>query len=65
MRYLYKKPVIDAKTVGRYLDVAPNTAGAFIADLVEQGVLSEMTGQRRNRLYLFHEYIELFSRENS
>lgn len=63
MRYLYKKPIVDAKLVSAFLEVTPNTSNAFIAELVERKVLSEITGQRRNRLYMFQEYIELFSRE--
>lgn len=64
MQHLYKKPVIDGKGVAAYLDVSANTSNALIADLVAQNVLSEITGQRRNRLYLFREYVELFTREN-
>jgi Fic family protein len=39
-----------------------NTASALISDLVEYGVLTEITGQQRNRLFVFQDYIALFSR---
>jgi Fic family protein len=60
MRHLYAQPVTDVKMVTKLLSTTPNTAASLINDLVEYGVLSEMTGQRRNRLFLFHDYIGLF-----
>ena len=60
MRHLYAQPVIDVKSVTALLATTTNTAASLIADLAEHGVLAEVTGQRRNRLFLFHDYIELF-----
>lgn len=60
MRHLYGRPIIDVKGVTALLSTTTNTAAALIDDLVEYGVLIEMTGQRRNRLFVFHEYLNLF-----
>ena len=60
MRYLYARPVIDVKAVTGLLSTTTNTAASLINDMVEHGVLLEVTGQRRNRLFLFHDYLELF-----
>lgn len=38
---------------------------SLINDMVEQGLLVEMTGGRRNRLFLFHDYLELFRKANA
>ncbi|TXH70040.1 MAG: Fic family protein [Thiothrix sp.] len=62
MRYLYRKPIVDIKSVITLLDTTPNTAGTLINDLVSYGVLVEVTGQRRNRLFVFREYLGLFTR---
>ncbi len=62
MRHLYARPVIDVKYVTRLIASSPNTASALINDLVAHDVLVEITGQRRNRLFVFHEYIALFRR---
>ena len=62
IEYLYKKPVVDTKAVTAFLDTTPNTASAMVSDLVKHGVLTEVTGQRRNRLFIFRDYIELFTR---
>lgn len=61
-RHLYGQPVVDIKGVAALIGGVSNTASALIADLVSHGVLLEITGQQRNRLFLFHEYIELFRR---
>ena len=61
LRYLYRKPIVDAKTVANMLDTTPNTANSLIVDFVRHGVLTEMTGQRRNRLFMFRDYMTLFS----
>jgi len=60
MRHLYAQPVIDVKAITSFLSTTTNTAASLISDMVEHGVLVEMTGQRRNRLFLFHDYLELF-----
>lgn len=62
MRYLYRKPVVDVKTVTELLEITQKTAGSLVDDLVSYGVLAEITGQRRNRLFVFREYIGLFTR---
>ena len=62
MRHLYARPVIDVKYVTKLIASSPNTASALINDLVAHDVLVEITGQRRNRLFMFHEYIALFRR---
>lgn len=57
---LYARPVVDVKTVAVFLDTTPNTASSLIDDLVTHDVLREMTGQRRNRLFVFDGYVNLF-----
>ncbi len=62
MLRLYAQPIVGIEAVTRLLSTSTNTASALIADLVAQGLLVEMTGQRRNRLFLFHDYLQLFRR---
>ena len=61
MRYLYGQPVVDIKAVCHLLDTSPNTAGSLVNDLVKYGTLREITGQQRNRLFIFHDYLSLFT----
>jgi len=60
MRNLYAQCATDVKAVTVPLSTAPNTAASLINDMVEQCVLAGATGGRRNRLFLFHDYLELF-----
>ncbi len=60
IRNLYATPVVDVKMVSDMLETTTNTAAALIADLVKYELLSEITGQRRNRLFIFLPYFALF-----
>jgi Fic family protein len=62
MHNLYARPILDVKSVTAITGSSTNTAAALINDLVSYGVLVELTGQRRNRLFAFDEYISLFRR---
>ena len=62
MHYLYRHPIIDVKTITELLKTTQKTAGVLIEDMISYGVLTEITGQRRNRLFVFKEYLALFSR---
>jgi Fic family protein len=48
---LLRQPVVTARVVVRELGVSPPTAQAALQRLVEDGVLRESTGHRRNRVY--------------
>jgi Fic family protein len=60
MRHLYTQPVVDVNMAAKVIGATTNTASALIADLVAYGVLTEVTGQRRNRLFVFNDYVEFF-----
>lgn len=60
MRQLYARPVIDVKWVTNILDTTTNTASTLVDDMVKFDVLVEITGQRRNRLFVFNDYLNLF-----
>ena len=62
MRHLYAHPVVDVNLAAEIFKATTNTASALIADMVTHGVLEEVTGKRRNRLFVFNEYIKLFRR---
>ncbi len=60
MRHLYAQPIVDIKKASKMIGGTTNTASALIQDLVSYRILSEITGQRRNRLFAFTDYISLF-----
>ncbi len=61
MRYLYQRPMINAAKVGEIAEVSPASAYKLIADLERFGILKEITGSKRSKIYVFDEYLQLFS----
>lgn len=55
---LYEYPIIDARGVKRHLDVTLDTAIAWLQKFEELGIVREITGQKRGRVYRFDRYID-------
>lgn len=62
LNYLYGNPIIDSSKVAEILEVHASTANRLINDLVQLGILVELTGFKRNRIFAFQKYIDLFSK---
>jgi len=60
LNVLYRRPVIAAADLEQALGVSAPTAQALTKDLIRLGILVEITGQMRGRLYEFDLYLELF-----
>lgn len=58
--HLFRQPVVSAKLVESALDVSQPTASALVRDLEGIGFLRELTGKRRNRLFAYQPYLDLF-----
>lgn len=58
--FLYKKPIVDVKTVSEITGVTVTTANSLVQDLVQLGIIKEATGAKRGRLYVMYDYIRLF-----
>lgn len=57
---LFRQPVVNARTVEALIDVSQPTASALVRDLERLGILRELTGQPRNRLFAYTRYLDLF-----
>ncbi|WAR44726.1 Fic family protein [Methylomonas rapida] len=60
LNLLYRKPVIVASEVEKFLAVSTPTANALIKELERMGYLKEITGQQRSRIFSFEPYLKLF-----
>jgi len=60
MDYLYNEPMIDVHGAARLLGSKYSAANNLIADLEKAGILKEVTGYRRNRVFLFAVYLDIF-----
>jgi Fic family protein len=60
---LFSTPMISIKRVQEVTNLSVKAAGALVQAFVDFGILNEISEQRRNRIYAFSEYIELFAKE--
>jgi len=60
LQYLLKKPVVNVNQVKAISQSSYKTANDLVTEFVNYGLLKEMTGQSRNRLFVFDEYLQLF-----
>ena len=60
LNYLYQKPIIESKEVSETMKISVATANRLIAQFVEMEILTELTGYKRNRKFIFKEYFDIF-----
>ncbi len=58
--YLFKNPIISIKDVQAITDLSSKAANSLVKVFVEHKILIEKTGYRRNRVFVFNEYLKLF-----
>ncbi|MDB4582953.1 Fic family protein [Draconibacterium sp.] len=58
--YLYQRPVINADMVSKVTGITMPSAYRLISSLEKLGILNEITGGQRGRIYVFEEYLNLF-----
>ncbi len=59
--HLYVQPIVSVDTVKRLNGTTYPAANDLVARFVRAGILSEMTGQSRNRRFSYSRYITLFA----
>ena len=57
---LYRRPFIDVATAAEILGVSFVNANTIIAKMEALGLLREATGQARNRVFVYDDYLALF-----
>jgi len=60
VEYLYNQPIIGAQRVSEILGKSLRPAYNMLSVLEELGIIKEITGGQRGRLYLFSDYVDLF-----
>jgi Fic family protein len=58
---LFKKPVVSVNDVQKTCGLSPKAANELVQAFVSYKILREITGNQRNRLFAFKEYLTLFS----
>jgi Fic family protein len=57
---LFQRPLVNVNVVSRDVGVSFPTANRLVARFQELGLLREVTGQRRSRLFRYEPYLKLF-----
>ena len=60
MKQLFQIPITDSKQVSELLKISASTANRLIKDLIDLEILTELTGYKRNRKFMFKEYFKIF-----
>jgi Fic family protein len=60
--YLFTQPVVNVNDVAEVLKISQVSAYKIIDDFIKINILREMTGFKRNRYFIFHEYMDKFSK---
>lgn len=58
--HLFRHPIMDARAAERLLDVTYATANNALSNLENEGLVKETTGKKRNRVFRFQGYLQLF-----
>jgi len=60
LKHLYRRPAITAGQASELLGVTHQSASALLNKMTEDGILDEVTGYQRNRVFMFTRYLQLF-----
>lgn len=60
VHHLYKSPLIFTASVGKVAGISSPSAYKLVADLERFGILKEITGGKRDKMYTFDAYLQLF-----
>ncbi len=62
LMYLFSNPILNVNQVMKKLEVTHPTANSLVKEFQKMGILKEITLFKRNRLFEFSEYIDLFKK---
>jgi Fic family protein len=60
LQCLFEKPIVHVNQVKVLTNSSFKAANDLVNTFVEAGILKEMTGKNRNRMFVFEKYIQLF-----
>lgn len=63
--FAYKRPVFNASMIEKDLQISGASVYKLIRDLEKLEILSEFTGAKRGRIYVFSDYMNLFKNKES
>ena len=61
LEFLYEHPIVSVPAVQELIGTTYPAANNLVMRLVKHGILHELTAQRRNRRFIYRDYIHLFN----
>jgi Fic family protein len=61
LEHLYRRPIVSVRQIRELTGTTNPAANELARRFVEQGILYEITGQKRNRRFQYQDYVRLFS----
>lgn len=65
LKQLYSQPILNAIQISQRLNITHQSASTLARSFEELGIFSEITGFKRNRLFVFSDYLNLFTGDGS
>jgi Fic family protein len=62
LNFLFTKPVVTVTDIIEEIHVSKPTANALVKDFLRLKILREQTGFKRNRVFIFEDYLNLFKK---
>ncbi len=62
---LYRQPMLSVKGVQEIIGVSYAAANNLVSRLVEIGILEEVSGRKRNRIFLYRPYVRIFDEDSN
>ena len=59
--HLFETPIMSIRSASEFMKVSYVTASSVIQNMAELGILKEITGQKRNKIFRYEPYLQLFS----
>lgn len=60
--FMFSRPIVSNKTAEKELGMSFNSINRLMSSLIKLGILSEVTGYSRNRLFVLKDYLDLFNK---
>lgn len=57
---LFANPIVSSNDIAKRLDITSATANSLIENFTSRGILKEISGRKRDRLFSFVDYLNLF-----
>jgi Fic family protein len=62
LHHLFRKPVVTIKEVQSMTNLSSKAANALVSIFLDKNILIEITGNHRNRIFVFDRYIKIFDK---